>query len=47
MRSTADFDLRVGALQLLDGDDPWLSAAHCSFTCLVSCSTECFNSTLG
>ena len=41
MEFTADFDLRVGALQLLDGEEARLSASQCAVICTWTCTSTC------
>ncbi len=42
MESTAAYDLRLDALQMLDGDEAYLSASLCKITCALTCQDTCF-----
>ncbi|GIH24891.1 hypothetical protein Aph01nite_32010 [Acrocarpospora phusangensis] len=41
MGSTMAFELRVDALQMLDGEEAHLGLAKCIATCTVTCQTTC------
>jgi len=41
MEPTAGFDLRVGALQLLEGEETQLSGAQCAVICTWTCTSTC------
>ncbi|MBO3744607.1 hypothetical protein J5X84_00910 [Streptosporangiaceae bacterium NEAU-GS5] len=41
MKSDPDFDLRVAALQLLDGEQAQLSGAQCAVICTWTCTSTC------
>jgi hypothetical protein len=41
MTSTTAFELRLDALQMLDGEDPQLSANMCSVSCSSTCLVTC------
>jgi len=45
MTSTTSFELRLDALQMLDGDDPRLSADLCLITCTSTCLVTCASTT--
>ena len=42
MTSITSFELRLDALQTLDGEEARLSASLCRVTCVLTCSTTCF-----
>ncbi|GIH24893.1 hypothetical protein Aph01nite_32030 [Acrocarpospora phusangensis] len=41
MESTRAFELRVDALQMLDGDEAHLGLAKCISTCSSTCTVTC------
>jgi hypothetical protein len=42
MTSTTAFELRLDALQTLNGEEAHLSASQCIATCAMTCQTTCF-----
>ena len=41
MGTTTAFELRVDALQLLDGEEAHLGVGKCIITCTATCSISC------